>query len=475
MPDLESSLGDNTTRVQYAKDQNKNNLVKATIIRVDPINHVMDCEIDSGGVNQIAQNIIIQGLFTDLGYGIQMIPIAFQSIAWLFKISATDWLHVGYYCKNYKDLIANETYTKEDTTENILQRYVNQGEVHISSAARNEIFLSNDGSIFFRAQYGAFLKLDNQEHRLEGNFANLKYEMDGVRIRAGNSIRPVGSYFDQDDNEIQTNEDEHIIMFNGDVIKESYLETLDEEGENITEFFVQVGTNIDAETGVDMGTPSVGIIAMGDIIVDEKGQEISSANKSLNFIVKNAAGGGIAIDEDGSFLILDQKGGSVTKFTSGPTGEKSFRIGNNLISVDINSGIVLEHETGSSFTIDKSGNINMDHSSGNSFAMDESGLNISAPKGAVNISADKIILNGNLSVGGIPIDAPFPAMLGATSIDLTILTLVTQLITQFALHMHPTAAPGPPSPPVAPLVLAPIPILPQVMSGVLQAAQFNIS
>ena len=470
------SIGD------YGTEQKSNTILWGTIVKVDPIKHTMDVEIASGGLTQVAQNIKINSFFTDLGYGVQVLPLMNQSRALLYKISTTDWLHVGYFNPDMSQIIADKTYAKEETTALILQRYVDQGEVHLSSVSRNEIYLSNDGSVFLRAQYGASLKLDNMEHRLEGDFANLKFNMDGVRIRSGNVIRPVGTYLNADNEQVDTNEDEHVIVFQDEVIKESDLPTLEDEGDDIKEFFVQVGTNLDSETGVDSEFPSVGIIAMGDKIIDEKGEEIAAANKSLNFIVKNAMGGGIAIDEDGSFMILDQTGGSVTKFTTGSSGEKSFRIGNSFMSVDKNNGITLEHESGSSIILDAKGTVILTDNSGRTLSMDENGLSASFPGSTINLQAEKIVLNGAVTVGGVPIDSPFPAQLGATAIDLMIMSLITSLTTQFATHTHPyipSLLPAPTAvptlPPVVPLVLTPTPILPQVMSGVLQAAQFNIS
>jgi hypothetical protein len=232
--------------------------------------------------------------------------------------------------------------------------------------------------------------------------------MDEVRIRAGNIIRPVGSY-EYNGDTFYTYDDEQIVLDSEDnIVSESDL-PLGEIGTQLKEFFVQVGTQIDDATGVDDSiSPYVGMIGMGEKLIDEQGAEIASGNKSLNFLVKTAAGGGIAIADDGSFLILDQLGGSVTKFSAGADGEKSLRVGNNYVSINAENGILLSQDTGSTITIDKAGIITLAYKNGTSLLVSDVGLSLNFPETTINLIADAVKIVSTtgtvLGVGNTPPD-----------------------------------------------------------------------
>ena len=364
----------------------KNRLLWGLVRKVNPENQTMNIDVPIDGRNtSLIKDIPINNMITNYGTGIRQMPVADKTIAVLYKDSENDYTHIGYYLKDMGNSTLDKAETKDNSPISLLHRYLEEGELQISGMLGSEILMSLDGSVLIKNQFGAFIRLENFSSTLEGSFANLYYEMDGVRVRAGNVRRPAGQ---------DTTEDKYVVLVDNVATVEDQVQDGDIV-EPIKEFIIKAGTFPDP-TNYYLDDENIGPTAtffVGDKLINEDGTEYVSASKSLNFLVKTIKGGGIAIDEDGSVLFLDQAGGTVTKFTSGPTGEKSQRIGNNCTSIT-SSEVIINHTTGSTINIDDKGTININHYLGGSVILDNSGLSINFSGGAVNISADFVKLTG---------------------------------------------------------------------------------
>ena len=435
-------LGAFDERISLAENSSQESLYWGCITSVNTQNMTMCVEIASPGRKDMAKDIPINNMFTGYGMGMRMLPLVNLTYALLLKVDAVVWLHVGYYNEGLKNFLSNKTASNEEAVPlAILGRYLQEGEVQLVALSQNEIYLANDGSVLLKAQFGASLKLDNYKSRLEGNFANLKFEMDEVRIRAGNVIRPMGA---NASTEIYNYDDVQFVIDDlGNIISEEDIPDGEEANySQIKEFLIQVGTQLDETTGIDDPTfsPYVGMIGMGEKIIDEYGEEIASGGKSLNFLVKTAGGGGIAIAEDGSFYIMDKSGGTITKFTAGDDGEKSLRIDKTLVSVSKTGGVKIETNIGSSVNLTPNGDITVYHGNKNNITLNASGITLSAPAtdSIIALEATNINLIGNVTIGAAA--GPVDTLLGATALC-TQLDLL--LSTWLLAHVHP--GPGAPA------------------------------
>ena len=373
---------------------NKTRLIRGVVRSVDPENQTMNIDIPADGQNvrQIA-NIPINNLITNYGSGVRQMPIADRTIAILYQDTENDYTHIGYYLRQMQGLTLDKGEEKDNSPNSLLQRFLEEGELQISGVLGSEILMSLDGSVLIKNQFGAYVKLENLSSTLEGSFANLYYEMDNVRIRAGNVRRPAGE---------NTTEDKYVVAVDGVAVVEDQIQ----EGDVITplkEFIVKAGTTpdllnhyLDDET---IGTTATFFI--GDKLINEDGTEAAAANKSLNFLVQNNKGGGIAIDEDGSVLFIDRIGGTVTKFTSGAAGEKSSRIGNTYTTIasegaldGTSDTISINHTSGSNIDMDLTGGISIAHYLGSSIILDDTGIGLNSSGGITSIISDNIKISG---------------------------------------------------------------------------------
>ncbi|MFA5152899.1 MAG: hypothetical protein WC554_10090 [Clostridia bacterium] len=357
----------------------------------------------SGGNTERIENVRLNSQLTEQGYGFRVTPIVGVTTILMYRITNSDYLHVGYYYGDMSSVISDNKNEKENSTEAVMLRYLDGGEVQIVSLRKNEIYLSNDGSVLLKAQYGASLKLDNILHRLDGNFANMKYEMDGVRIRSGNVIRPTVP---------DTYEEDFIMIKDEEVTKESDLNDDEDYSEllPIREFTVQVGTEI-SENGIDEDpplSPSLGYFSLANKIVNEKGEEVTINNngeqQSINFRLKINNGRSIAVTEDGSLFLLDDTTGNFVKFGVGDNTDTSFRAGDNLIILNNEDGVYIKQATGSSIKLDKDGNVQIndgDETNTNTIIMEKGkGITLTTANDLI-LSANKIILlpKDNVYVG----------------------------------------------------------------------------
>ncbi|HRZ18864.1 MAG TPA: hypothetical protein P5136_02295 [Methanofastidiosum sp.] len=381
-----------SAKTSYVSAGLRDNLMWGPVVKVDSETLLMDVLLPSGSRRERQPDIPINISFTNDGYGLRVLPTPGESVALVYKVNSKEFIHVGYYYADVAKKITNASGTKESNVASLLKRNIESGEAQLVGLTNNEIYLSNDGSVLLKAQFGASLYLDNYMHRLSGAFANFKYEMDGVRLRGGNIIRPVVE---------DTNEEDFMILDeNGDVTDERSLDK-DKDGISIREFQVQVGIEFDPETGVDKKEnddkgsaiyPTVGSLTMADRIVNEVGEEIKIDDKSLNFRLKLTSGCSLAIDEEGSFLILDDKNGSFTKFGTGEKPDKSIRSGDTMLRMNEEDGLYLKHESGTSIQMDKDGNLQINDSFNNSILMQEKGITINSADGDVTILGKKILL-----------------------------------------------------------------------------------
>ena len=451
--------------------QMNTNVYWGYVIAVNPENQTMSVQTYSEGA--IIPDISINNSISELGIGIRFMPIPLSTRVILYQQGAT-WYHIGYFLSNQdnkKEIgLKNTTDTKNNDKQSIflLQRYLEPGEVQLVGIAQSEVLLATDGSVLIRDSNGSYLKLNAQENTAELSTANICFDLDEVRIRSGNIIRPTVT---------DTHENEHIVLYNDEVTKESSLPE-GVTGDLLKEFIVEVGTSVNPETGVDYPdsltspSPSVGLIGMGDKIVDSKGAELASANKSLNFLVKTASGGGIAIDEDGGVVFIDQLGGTVTKFSSGAEGEKSLRIGNNYVTITAN-GIFINHTSGSTLNIDSTGIIDITYKSGRNIVLDDNGCSLNFPDTGTTVLASniKLISTENTTLGVNGTDSILAGVRTSTWFDTIFLPAFA---TWLDTHITPV---GPIAPPflttIAPFVAASGMSL-QTATGLIQAPRVAV-
>ena len=390
---LDRVLSEKSSRAEMAKWDSRDNLLWGRVNSVDDENLLMDVNITGGSSNRILRSISINTNFTSDGYGLRLLPST-NSIVILSRVNDKVYVHIGYHYGAAAQIISNKSNSKDSEAAVILKRSIESGEVQLVGLTNNEIYLSKDGSVLLKSQFGASIFLNNLMHRCEGNFANLRYEMDGVRIRAGNIIRPVVT---------NTNEDDFIVLDeNQAVVKESTLAE-DKNGTSLREFEVQVGTLISSD-GVDYDppiSPSVGSVTFADKIVTEKAEEIKVLNKSVKFRIKMPNGFSLAIDEAGSMFLLDdtQMGveqaagkGNFTNFQVGSTPDKTSRCGESMIIFNNDQGIYIKHVSGSNIWMDAHGQITMNDANKNAIYMQEKGITIHSPDGDINLMGKKIVL-----------------------------------------------------------------------------------
>lgn len=429
-----------------------NSIYSGKIVQVYSEDQTMDIVVQN---NKLLSRIPINNSISIEGSGIRFMPVPGRTIALLAR-DINEYYHVGY-IYNLKDtkyresiglrqLTYDKNYSKDSAV--ILQRYLDPGEVQIIALDNNEVYLSNDGGILIKDSNDSFISLDTYMGLCEGNFSNMQYEMDGVRIRAGNTIRPVTDAYEND----------FIVLKDGDVINEKDLEK-DDVATDIKEFTVEVGTIQDPDTGIDKtvadGSPSVGKISLAERMVDEFGDEEFSASKSVNFKIKTKNGGGIVIDDSGSVNIVDYKAGSSTKFVSGRDGEKSLRVDQHVITINKDEGILIYHDSGASVLLNNDGEVIISNKDGRSLVLDENGFTIDQAEAYVTLNAKKNIFIGDCSFGGMALETLLPAQATAAFLD-----------AWCSSHFHA----GPIGPPVVPLLMTA-----QVMSGALQVSGIQVS
>jgi len=388
----------------------------------------------------ITIDVSIGNNVTNYGAGFRLMPFSGgRTGVYVYEDTGGKYHHIGYVLENIDSITDDVTGEAQEISARVLIRNLEEGETQMTGAYGNEVFLPVDGSVLLKTQFGSYLKLDNYMSRLDGNFSNLKYETDGVRLRMGNVIRPTRE---------DTTEDQYMVYGTDDIIKGADTLEEGEEWEPLKEFTVQVGTLADSENNyVDYDdpflSPLVGTFSMSDTYVRENGRGLFSAGQSVKCYLRMASGGGFMITEDGSFHIMDFVNWSSIKFPSGGDPnippERSLRLRSSVMSVatindpsaEYETEILLNHESGAQIEL-REGYVQLTEATGRYLLMDKFGCTINVPDAAVSITAKDIMLltdGGSVSIGGLPTDGVIKA---------------THSSMMFDTHIHA----GPSGPPV---------------------------
>ena len=148
-------------------------VVWGIIRKVEPESQTMSVDIPTDGRNvRQFTNIPINNMITNYGSGIRQMPIADKSIAVLYKDSEREYVHIGYYLKQVKNVTLDKDESKDNSPISLLNRYLEEGELQISGFLGSEILMSLDGSVLIKNQFGAYVRLENYTSTL--NIKKLK-------------------------------------------------------------------------------------------------------------------------------------------------------------------------------------------------------------------------------------------------------------------------------------------------------------
>lgn len=322
-------------------------IVWGKVVNINSEKQTMSVELPSQAY-RIESGIPVSNMISSHGIGVRVMPIPGDSYVLLLR-NGEKYTHIGYYLEGVGEFTQNRKIEKQSNI--ILQRYLESGEVQLMGTPNNEVLLTNDGSVLIKSANNAYIKLEDYTNTLEGNFANTKLEMDGTRIRSGNTRRPVRGY---------TKEEEYIVLTEEDEVKkEGEIEdVVSEPYDMMKEFTVQVGT-VAGANGVDIdfdqsdlenSSPEVGWFSMATRVVDESGNPQKILGKNVQFLIRLSNGGGFAITEDNSAYILDYKGKNFTKFGVG-SDSKSLRSGDNNFVTVSTQAVQMQHESGASLML----------------------------------------------------------------------------------------------------------------------------
>ena len=383
-----------------------------------------------------AIDVSIGNAVTNYGSGFRLIPFSGgRTGVFIYEDTGGKYHHIGYVLDNIKNITDDMTGDAQENANRVLIRHLEEGEVQMAGAYGNEFYLSVDGSALVKTQFGSYLKLDNYMSRLEGNFSNLKYEMDGVRLRMGNVIRPTRT---------DTTEDQYIVYGGDGILKGADKITDGETWTPLKEFTIQVGTvpnstNKYVDYTDPFLSPTVGTFSIADTFVKEDGTGVYSGGSPVKCYLRMASGGGFMVTEDGSFSIMDFTNWSSVKFPA-QSPERSLRLRKSSISVaesvdeeaQFKTEILLAHESNAQIEV-REGYVQLTEATGRYLKLDNFGLAVTVPKATVSINAKDIQLSvdgGSVSIGGMPIDGVLKA---------------TQTSLMFDTHTHAGPA-GPPLP-----------------------------
>jgi len=428
-------------------------VVWAFVKSIDKMSQTMTVSLRENG--QEIPEIPINNMISQHGIGVRMIPVPNDTIVILLKLN-DEYIHIGYGLQNLDKFTQDSSNSKQ--TGVLLQRYMDEGEIQLLGLTNNEILLTNDGNVLIKTQNNAYIKLENISSTLDGHFANLKFEMDGVRVRAGNMRRPLKGAQKEEDYIVFAHETEEVKKITD--LKEDETTGELEDHTLYKEFTVQVGTVIDPETGIDKefdqrnpagSSPQIGWMSLANKVVDETGKEFKLEGQNVQFVIRTANGGGLAITEDNSLYLFDyspgtEGGKNFTKFSSKEDSSKGIRTSdNNFVDVG-NDGINIFHKNANiSVKLDGSGNpeISLNTGDGKGIVLNSFGTLINATQGYATVEAKEFQVNAEkITFGGMKAAVTGDSLLKAK-----------QYVTEQDTHLH-TGPAGPPSKPLMPFVLA---------------------
>ena len=423
------SIASNDFRVQIGSTNTEERIYEGLVVHVDPIKNTMSVNVAQGMGTRLnpIERITINNPVTNFGMGIRMLPIAGITTVLLYRVNANKWYHIGYATKGMEDYVSDKTCSKEENnlSGRLLQRFIDQGEIILSNIGGAEVYLSADGSILLSTDIDTFLKLDTDFARLNGSFANMQFEMDGTRIRSGNTIRHLDK---------NTHDDIYIFDLDGAIKKE--YEILDTDAPTlINEFTVQVGTVPNTSTGFDdPDFEETGFLSIADRVINEQGNEEKVLDKSLNYLLKfpvfetstgTSTGLSMSVNSDSEFVVLDRTNDNYIKFSSGNKIEGTTSTGLTNIEIKLSKTKLTLNGAGElSYTMVSPGETN---------------------KKTVTITATS---TGNITIltsSGITIKSG-SASIEATALGETLQTLLNTFITNMSTHTHGTGT-GPTTPP----------------------------
>jgi len=342
MKSKDGNIGHPAIRLGEQLEDNK--VMWGFVVSVDPESQKIRVSLPDNDF-AVTEPIPINNMISYGGAGIRIMPIAGHTIAILIETELS-YIHIGYAMEDLENFTENKLGDKKGATV-VLQRYLEEGEAQMVGFSKNEIFLSNSGSVLLKTADNNYLKLDNTTDSLDGLFRSMKFEMDSVRIRGGRARRQLRGY---------GNEDVNMVIDAKDNVKQAIDLVEDENGDierhiPIQEFNISVGVEKDA-TGIDKdfiqttpetSSPSVGQISLSNRVLKEDGTPMRLGGQYVNFIVKTAGGGGFAVTEDNSAYILDYRGRNATKFAAG-SDTKSLRSGDNAyMEISESKGLNMKH------------------------------------------------------------------------------------------------------------------------------------
>ena len=322
----------------------KTEIIWCNISSVNPERQTM--KVMSSESKEEMEVFINQALSTS-GSGIRYMPLPGKTKAIIHSKNGIN-THLGYFV-DHADIITDNS-TGDKQSGFLLQRFLNPGEVQFMGVAQNEVYLDSDGSIFIKSGYNQYIKLDDIDALFDGEFGTLRFEMDGVRLRAGNTRRP------PTENKT-TNEDEYIIVTDTETNTDSYPK----------EFTVSVGNIINSDAtdyqsqdkfGVDQ-YPYAGLLSLADTVYNNSGTTETVLEKLLNFLLKFPSGISVSVNQEGALVILDQTNQNYLKFASGSTKSSGTLIHNTELELQINKSNLKVTSTGEfSYTLTNPGTDN---------------------------------------------------------------------------------------------------------------------
>lgn len=399
-------------------------IMECPVLSVDAANQTMKIQFPRTSAE--SDTIPIANQFVPAGQGFRFIPAVNGTHVIVYNGPGVN-RHLAYSLSNITDVSDDASGDKQEGNDTrILLRYMDPGETQMLGLMGNEVFLSIDGDVLIKNQFNSQIKLNNYLSRYEGNYANLLHDMDRVRIRAGNIIRPT---------RIGTTDDQYMVAnSDGDIFGVDELESGDEYTA-LKEFTIQVGTEPDPENKYRdfvnpipyLDSPYTGIFSIADVIVRENGNGLFAGGEPVLAMLRVGTGdtaGGFEIGADGAFSIMDYSNFSATKFSS---TDKTLRIKQSYISVTesidsespFETEILIRHESNAGISL-TDGNVVINERAGRNITLDPYGIQLDASGALIKLQAQDIAFvpdGGCVSIGALPTDGVIKATYASVLFD----------------------------------------------------------
>ena len=197
--------------IHYIENSHNDTLTWGRADGIDTETHKMTIRLIAGAEKGLPTILPIKNLVTNYGSGLRVMPKSFRTAVRLSEEEGY-YTHDGYVTDDIGELTDSRLGDKQENNESLLLRHLNEGEIQLGSHIGSELFLTDTGDLLLKNQFGASIKLDNYFSRNESNYASKKEDMDGVRIRAGNVIRPTKTDTTEDQYVFLSTDNETIIQ-----------------------------------------------------------------------------------------------------------------------------------------------------------------------------------------------------------------------------------------------------------------------